>query len=253
MSNTELCLILAAGNGRRLATRSGELPKPLVSFYGKPLLEHVMRCACMAGIRKFVIVIGFRGRLIQEWYERNPIDGIQVTWVENSAYHKDNGVSALRAKRMIDENFLLLMADHIFEPSTAMALLQESLPRDEVIVATDHNLDRIFDLEDATKLRIEDNRVIEIGKNLRQYNAVDTGMFLASPVLFQWLERAVVGGTCSLSDGLRLMAVNRRFSAFDIGNALWQDIDTPATLDHAESLFSTKLQTLYGVTSTAHV
>ena len=37
MSNTKLALILAAGNGSRLAARSGELPKPLVQLHGKPL------------------------------------------------------------------------------------------------------------------------------------------------------------------------------------------------------------------------
>ena len=95
MSNTKLALILAAGNGSRLAARSGELPKPLVQLHGKPLLQHVMRGAHEAGIDRFVIVLGYRGHMIQQWYESHPMEGVQVTWVENPDYHKNNGVSVL--------------------------------------------------------------------------------------------------------------------------------------------------------------
>ena len=69
MFNTKLALILAAGNGKRLAARSGELPKPLVHLHGKPLLEHVMRGAHEAGIESFVVVIGYRGHLIHQWWK----------------------------------------------------------------------------------------------------------------------------------------------------------------------------------------
>ncbi len=238
MPTTKLCLILAAGNGHRLASRSGEFPKPLVMLHGRPLLEHVMRGACMVGIRKFVIVIGYHGQLIKEWYESHHLDGIQVTWIENSEYHKDNGISVLQAKYAIRENFLLLMADHIFESNTAKSFLLQAPQRDEVILAVDRNLDRVFDLEDATKVKIEQNHIVNIGKDLRQYNALDTGMFQCSPMLFDRLEEATINGNCSLSDGLRLMAANRKFKAFDIGNALWQDVDTPAALDHATRIFS---------------
>jgi NDP-sugar pyrophosphorylase family protein len=61
MTNAKLALILAAGNGSRLASCSGELPKPLVQLHGKPLLEHVISGAREAGIERFVIVLGYRG------------------------------------------------------------------------------------------------------------------------------------------------------------------------------------------------
>jgi choline kinase len=235
MSNTKLALILAAGNGSRLAAYSGELPKPLVPLHGKPLLEHVISGAHEAGIEKFVVVVGYRGRAIQEWYENRRFGGIEVTWVENPDYRKDNGVSVLCAKDLIHEPFLLLMADHIFEPTTARALLRQPLGKDEVILGVDRKIESVFDLDDATKIRIEEDRIVDIGKNLKRYNALDTGMFLCQPVLFHWLESAMIDGNCSLSDGLRAMGRNRTFKSFDIGGAYWQDVDTPAALDYVRS------------------
>jgi choline kinase len=235
MSNTKLALILAAGNGSRLAACSGESPKPLVPLHGKPLLEHVMSGCCQAGIEKFVIVVGYRGHMIQEWYRNRPLSGVDVTWIENPDYHKANGVSVLRAKGLIHEPFLLLMADHIFEPATARALLHQPLGAHDVILAVDRKIDRVFDLDDATKVRLEGNRIVDIGKNLECYNALDTGMFLCQPALFSCLESAMIDGNCSLSDGLRVMGRSRSFKAFDIEAACWQDVDTPAALDYAQN------------------
>ena len=100
----------------------------------------------------------------------------------------------------------------------------------------------VFDLDDATKVRLDQDRVVEIGKSLRNYNALDTGMFHCSPALFGWLETAAINGDCSLSDGLRLMAQNGTFKGFDIGDAQWQDVDTPAALDYAQQIVSPHIQ-----------
>ncbi len=237
MQPTKLALILAAGNGSRIAARSGEGPKPLVSLNGKPLLEHVMSNARDAGIERFVIVVGYRGQAIKEWYENHPLAGVEVTWIENPDFRKDNGISVLCARKAIRENFLLLMADHIFEAETARALLAQPIANDEVILAVDRNIGSIFDLDDATKVRLEQDRIVEIGKQLRTYNALDTGMFHCSPALFGGLEKAAVNGNCSLSEGLRLMTADGKFRGFDIGDAQWQDVDTPAALDYAQEIF----------------
>jgi choline kinase len=237
MQPAKLALILAAGNGSRIAARSGEKPKPLVILNGKPLLQHVMDNAREAGIERFVIVVGYRGQAIKEWYENDPLSGVNVTWIENPDYRKDNGISVLCAKKLIHEKFLLLMADHIFEAETARALLRQPVRKDEVILAVDRNIGSVFDLDDATKVMLEQDRIVEIGKLLRAYNALDTGMFLCRPALFGWLEKAAANGNCSLSDGLRLMAADGKFRGFDIGDAHWQDVDTPAALDYAQEIF----------------
>jgi choline kinase len=230
-------LILAAGNGSRIASVADGGPKPLVPVCGVPLLEHVMTSAHEAGIERFVIVAGYRGDLIRQWLSDRSIAGASVTLIENPEYHKANGISALAAKAQFNEPFLLLMSDHIFETKTAKALMGQPLAEDEVILAVDTNLDRIFDLDDATKVRCEGNHVVEIGKHLSLYNALDTGMFLCSPALFGCIESAKKNGDCSLSDGVRMLAQQRKLRAFDIGGGHWQDVDSPEALEHVERIF----------------
>jgi choline kinase len=237
MSAVTQCLILAAGNGSRIASVADGGPKPLVPVCGVPLLEHVMTSAREAGIERFVIVAGYRADLIRRWLRDRSIAGSSVTLIENPEYRKANGVSALAAKAEFNEPFLLLMSDHIFETKTAKALMRQPLAEDEVILAVDTKLDRIFDLDDATKVRCEGNHVVEIGKHLSRYNALDTGMFLCGPGLFSCLESVKENGDCSLSDGMRKLAQIGKLRAFDIGGGHWQDVDSPEALEHVERIF----------------
>jgi choline kinase len=126
------------------------------------------------------------------------------------------------------------MSDHIFEPKTAESLLQQRLASDEVILGVDHKLDCIFDLDDATKVVRMGDYIIRIGKNLKIYDAADTGMFLCTPAIFDALEAVMMDGNCSLSDGMQYMASQRKLRAYDIEDAIWQDIDTPEMLDFAQ-------------------
>ena len=133
MAKVNECLILAAGSGSRIASLSGSAPKPLVPLFGAPLLEHIVLSSNAAGIEKFVIVVGYRADAIRRWCADHPLENISITFVENVDYHKANGVSALAAKELLRNPFLLLMADHIFEPKTARALLQQPLAENDLI------------------------------------------------------------------------------------------------------------------------
>lgn len=233
MLRTNVAVILAAGLGTRLSSISGFLPKPLVRFEGVPLLEHVMSGAKEAGIERFVIVIGHQGDMVRRWFEGSSLSSTPVTWVKNSEYHKSNGISLLKARQAVQGPFLLLMSDHIFEPDTAACLLRQPLATNESILGVDHKLDCIFDLDDATKVVRTGDYITSIGKNLNHYDAVDTGMFLCTPAVFDALDATVKHDNCSLSDGMQYMASCRKLRAYDIEDAIWQDIDTPEMLDFA--------------------
>ena len=247
MSRVKECLILAAGNGTRIRAASGFLPKPLVEFRGKPLLEHIVISARNAGIERFTIVVGYRADLIRAWFAQHWLEGISVHFVENPDYHKQNGVSALKARGVIRSDFLLLMADHIFETRTARLLVNQPLASGDVILAVDSRIHEVFDLDDATKVRRDGTHIVDIGKEISHYDALDTGMFLCSPTLFGTLELVIQNGDCSLSEGMRYLAAERRFHAFDIGDAEWQDVDTPEALAHADTMFAGAPAGLYSV------
>ena len=184
MLNTNTAVILAAGLGQRLNRLSGEIPKPLMPFCGTPLIEHVMLGARQAGIERFVVVVGHKAGMVRRWFATSSLHGTPVTFVENSEYRKSNGVSLLAAKDVVARPFLLLMTDHIFDPAAAAALIRQPLRDNEVILGVDRKLDCIFDMDDATKVLSTGNYIVQIGKNIARYDAIDTGMFLCSTAIF---------------------------------------------------------------------
>ncbi len=235
-------LIIAAGAGARLHKLTGSVPKPLLPLTGVPLLKRIILTANKAGIARFVIVTGHAADQLHEVLGSDPQLQDLIDWVHNDAWHQPNGVSVLAARERIDEPFALLMADHLFEEQTLERLLQVPLKSDECILAIDTNVVSVYDLDDATKVYAEEGRILEINKKLDRYNAVDTGMFVCTPSLFEALETARRDDGCSLSDGIQALARNGKMRVHDIGDGFWQDIDTPEMLDHAEDMLLRRLR-----------
>jgi choline kinase len=81
---------------------------------------------------------------------------------------------------------------------------------------------------------VDGNNLGAIGKDLADYSAIDTGIFLCPETIFEYLRRVLRNDDCALADGVRLMAEEGNALAVDIGDAWWQDVDTPAMLARAE-------------------
>lgn len=226
-------LIIAAGMGSRLADER-DIPKPLRQVAGLTLLRRIIMLAARAGLTRIVVVVGYQKEKIISYVAAESWP-IAVECVANPDWQKSNGVSVLVARSRIDENFTLLMADHIFESDTLRDLCTSSLSGVDAVLAVDYKIDTIFDMPDATKVKAHNGKITEIGKELTDYNCIDTGMFLLTPGVFEALEQArTLSGDCSLSDGIRALANVGRMAVFDIGKNYWQDVDTPAGRKQAE-------------------
>lgn len=235
-------LIIAGGEGARLQTVTGPAPKPLMKFCGVPLIKRIILTAGRAGITRFVIVTGYETERFHETLSQDPgLDGCRIEWVHNERWHMPNGVSVLAARSRLAEPFVLLMADHLFEGQTLERLLEEPIVEGECLLAVDRKIERVFDLDDATKVEVRKDRVVRIDKGLREFNAVDTGMFLCTPALFDALDAVDGPEGCALSDGIRALAGEGKMRAFDIGEGFWQDVDTPEMLTHGEKTLVRRL------------
>jgi len=228
-------LIIAAGMGSRLADERA-IPKPLRQVAGLTLLRRIIMLAVRAGLTRIVVVVGYQKEKIISYIAEESWP-IPVECVDNPDWQKSNGVSVLAARARITENFVLLMADHIFEANTLRDLCASPLNGVEAVLAVDYKIDTIFDMPDATKVKAHNGKITEIGKELTDYNCIDTGMFLMTPGVFEALEHArTLSGDCSLSEGIRALAKVGRMAIFDIGKNYWQDVDTPAGRKQAEAV-----------------
>ncbi len=239
----QIVVVLAAGLGSRLSSTTLS-PKPLQPVAGPPLILRVLSCFAQAGVTEAVVVLGYAGETVKAGIEQGH-PRLPVQYVVNPRYELGNGLSVLAARSVVGNRpFFLSMADHIFDTSLITGLASAPLPGQGLVLAVDYKLDEIFDMDDATKVRITDGRIVEIHKELQTFDAVDTGLFACTPTLFEAIEKvssAHPEGDCSLSDGVKALAANGKALVHDIGAGHWQDVDTEEAKRHAEQLFSTKL------------
>ena len=62
-------VILCGGKGTRLWPYTQELPKPLISIGGKPILYHVMKIYSHYGYKRFILCLGYLGEKIKEYFQ----------------------------------------------------------------------------------------------------------------------------------------------------------------------------------------
>ncbi len=233
-------VILMAGSGSRLRGSDKTFLKPLVPVLGRPLICYTIDALVHAGIKRANFIVGYQsGRIAAAVKQLIPSE-LESCFIENRDWRKQNGLSVLAAANHMTSPFLLMMSDHLFDESIVDLLLREAEP-ERLNLAIDKKLDSIFDLNDAMKVRVQADRLVSIGKDLRDYDAIDTGFFVCPRKFFDYLEKAKQNDDCSLADGVRLMGADDQVRGIDIGAAWWQDIDTPEMLARAETQLRSRL------------
>jgi len=231
-------LIIAAGRGERLKPFTNGIPKPLLPLSGRPLIERIILAVREANIRDIIIVKGYLGEKIESFLGDGSRYNVRIEYAENRRWHLGNGVSVYEARDLIDENFVLLMADHIFNPKILSELQRCEISDKECVLCVDMHMRYVFDFKDATKVLVNGDRIFDIGKELKYYNGVDMGIFLCSSAIFEALEKAFRNGEYSLTAAVRKLANERLMKAccFDDEEYYWMDIDTVKMGRIAESL-----------------
>ena len=222
-----------AGTGSRLRGSTDTIAKPLIPIAGRPLISYAIDSFDRAGVKAVHAVVGPNGDELAAAVAPLLPAHMRFHPISNPNWRKQNGVSLLTASESVNAPFFLVMGDHLFQSSILDKLVaQADLSR--LNLAVDTKIGSIFDLDDAMKVQTQGNLISAIGKELESYDSIDTGIFLCPEILFDYLRRALKEGDCSLADGVRLMAADWNALAVDIGDAWWQDVDTPEMLARAE-------------------
>jgi 1L-myo-inositol 1-phosphate cytidylyltransferase len=221
------CLIIAAGHGSRLRHLSPS--KPLTPVAGVPLIEHVVRAAAAGGATAFTVVTGHEAERVEAFLAT--LTDFPVRTVRVADWDLPNGHSVLAGARAIEGDYLLTMADHLFDPQIVRRLVAS--PPTPLTLAVDRDLaNPLLDMDDATKVETgAGGGIVRIGKALERFDAIDTGLFRASPALAE----AIGAGGGSLSEGVQRLADRGLARTLDVTGLVWLDVDDAAALAKAET------------------
>jgi len=237
------CLIIAAGKGMRL--RSHGDSKPLTPIFGVPLIERVIMNALEAGANEFFVVTGYQGAPLKAFLQNlsNRL-GVSITPIDNEDWEKENGLSVLKGRQYFQEPFLLLMADHLFDPVIARELMAYPLANEEIVLAVDRNKSSsMVDLKDVTRVKTDAGHIQKIGKGLENFDAFDTGIFFCRPVIFKALEQSSrENGNTTLSGAIQILAGKNKARTVDIDGRFWIDVDDPSAFKRAENALLSEIE-----------
>ncbi|MGZ4699681.1 MAG: glucose-1-phosphate cytidylyltransferase [Ilumatobacteraceae bacterium] len=116
-------VILAGGRGTRISEESQSRPKPMVEIGGRPMLWHIMKIYGAAGITDFVILLGYKGYMIKEYFANYFLHMSDVTI--------DLSTSAIEVHQSSSEPWRVTLLDTGAETMTGGRLLQARRHIDE--------------------------------------------------------------------------------------------------------------------------
>ncbi|MEA1904455.1 MAG: NTP transferase domain-containing protein [Candidatus Hadarchaeota archaeon] len=237
-------LILAAGRGERLNQITRGMPKALVPVAGIPLLYRILNSLKEAGVTSVHIVLGYRGREIIRQVGKKGYGGLAIHYIKNPDWEKGNLYSLLAAEGRFEGDFLLVMSDHLFDPRIVKRLTSNNLEGALTLAVGRGDPSR-----EDTKVLEKSGKITNISKELEKHNCIDIGIFLCSPKIFRYAQKAAEDGNGELSDCIRYAALAGDARTFDITKissyvpemrreigVFWLDVDTPEDLKRAKSL-----------------
>jgi D-glycero-D-manno-heptose 1,7-bisphosphate phosphatase len=107
-------VIMAGGKGTRIASVAPDIPKPMISVCGKPILEYQINCLKKNGLKDILIVTGHLGHIIKDYFNDGSKFDCNITY-----YTEKNPLGTAGAlykiKDTLTDDFVLLNGDIIFD------------------------------------------------------------------------------------------------------------------------------------------
>jgi dTDP-glucose pyrophosphorylase len=228
----EKAVLLAAGRGTRMRELTNDLPKPMICVRGKPILLHIVEGLKAAGVRNFLIVVGYRADVVKEFFGDGRALGVGVEYVTQAVQDGTGRVVELARDFAGPDAFVLSYGDILVNPRNYRRLAAPA-PDQEAIISVKRN-------EDVSKGgAVFVNERFEL-TDLREkpkpgeptspwYNA---GIYTFRPSIFEFtakLERSP-RGEYELTDAIRSLALSgRKVQAIELEGD-WADVRDPEVL-----------------------
>jgi UDP-N-acetylglucosamine diphosphorylase / glucose-1-phosphate thymidylyltransferase / UDP-N-acetylgalactosamine diphosphorylase / glucosamine-1-phosphate N-acetyltransferase / galactosamine-1-phosphate N-acetyltransferase len=140
MTRIDKAVLLAAGRGTRMRELTADLPKPMIKVRNKPVLLHIIEGLQAAGIKDFLIVIGYRGDVVQDYFGDGSCFGLRIKYVTQLVQDGTGRVVDLARDFVCDGPFVLSYGDILVDPANYQQLA--ALPDDvSAVISVKRNED----------------------------------------------------------------------------------------------------------------
>ena len=232
MTKIDKAVILAAGRGTRMRELTNDVPKPMIEVRGKPVLQHIVEGLRDAGVRKFLIIVGYHAETVRNFFEDGRRHDVTIQYATQTVQDGTGRVVNLARDFTDASPFVLSYGD---------------------ILIGQENYKRVVDLPDDVEAVITVTRGEDVSKggavfvneqmglvDLREkpkpgepsspwYNA---GLYAFRPSIFEFIEKLKPSarGEYELTDAIRDLAHSgKKVRALELTGE-WADVRDPEIL-----------------------
>jgi dTDP-glucose pyrophosphorylase len=123
MSKIDKAVLLAAGRGTRMRELTTDLPKPMIEVRSKPILQHIVEGLREAGVRQFLIIVGYRADAVQNFFSDGSRYNIEIQYATQVVQDGTGRVVDLARNFAGDSPFVLSYGDILVDPANYKRLL----------------------------------------------------------------------------------------------------------------------------------
>ncbi|MFH1650989.1 MAG: bifunctional sugar-1-phosphate nucleotidylyltransferase/acetyltransferase [Chloroflexota bacterium] len=214
-------VILAAGEGSRMRPLTYTRPKVMLPIANRPILEHLILEVRAAGVKEFVLVVGYCERQVRDYFGDGRKWDVEITY---RLQRKQQGTAdAVRSvAELLDGNFLVINGDVIVG--------SEDIGR---LMASGENTLSVIEVKDPKGLgmvALAEGRVAEIYEKTEKppTQMANAGLYLFTPEIFDTIERTAKSprGEYEITDSLKLLIDEGRVVCYQEIKS-WLDLSYP--------------------------
>jgi UDP-N-acetylglucosamine diphosphorylase / glucose-1-phosphate thymidylyltransferase / UDP-N-acetylgalactosamine diphosphorylase / glucosamine-1-phosphate N-acetyltransferase / galactosamine-1-phosphate N-acetyltransferase len=232
MTKIDKAVLLAAGRGTRMRELTAELPKPMIEVRGKPVLQHIVEGLREAGIREFLIIIGYRAETVRNFFGDGSRYKVDINYATQKVQDGTGRVVDLARDFAGLLPFVLSYADILVDPANYKRLVD--LPENiEAMVSVTRG-------EDVSKggavLLNDDFELVDIREKSQASEATsawyNAGVYAFRPSIFEFTTKLKPSprGEYELTDAIRQLAQSgKKVQALELTGE-WADVRDPEVL-----------------------
>lgn len=224
------CVVLAAGEGKRMRPLTASRPKVMLPVANRPMLEHLVESVKKAGITDFIFVVGYREQEIRGYFGDGVNFGVRIRY---AVQREQRGTAdALNAARdYLTGDFLMINGDMIVQPGDISAICSMGAPCLGVFESDRPEEFGVVTTEGDTVLGLVEKSPNPFG------NLVNAGAYLFGTEIFEVIDSLELSerGELELTDALQPYINKGNLSACRLSS--WCDIGEPWNLLDANENF----------------
>ncbi len=247
-------VILAAGEGKRLRPITSSRPKPMIPISGKPLLEHTILSLKSAGIKKILLIVGYKEEQIKNYFEDGTKYNLSIDYITQDKYMGTAHATGYAKDFVKNDSFLLLYGDLLIQSSVFTEIIKLFKQKDiEGLIS----LIRVKNPSEYGIISLNEKQyVINVTekpspeKNLG--NLANAGIYMFSSRIFQAIDKTQksIRNEYEFTDSVRILIkdLKGKVIGYELKDKFWSDIGLPWQIIDANHYILDNLKTEnYGV------